>query len=163
LVPSVTNPEFDPARSRCQRNDLVVAEVFVEEGESAKTAKRTKFIELMSFCRLARPRIDLVVVYSLNRFSRSVRYHHEIRNLLSAFGTGLRSVTETIEDTAQGRFQEAVIAAVSQFDNDVRAERTIVGMKEANRLGRFTWKAPIGYLNGPRRTSPSLIVDPVTV
>src|SRR5262245_14906408 len=52
------------------------------------------------------------------------------------------------------------MAAVAQFDNDVRAERTIAGMKEANRLGRFTWKAPIGYLNAARRTSPSLTIDP---
>jgi DNA invertase Pin-like site-specific DNA recombinase len=60
--------------------------VFVEEGESAKTADRTKLLELLSFCKNARPRIDSVVVYSVSRFSRSVKYHHDLRTLLSAFG-----------------------------------------------------------------------------
>jgi hypothetical protein len=53
-----------------------------------------------------------------------------------------------------------MMAAVAQFDNDVRADRTIVGMKEANRRGRFTWVAPIGYVNSRNRTAPSLSIDP---
>ena len=40
-----------------------------------------------------------------------------------------------------------IIANVAQFDNDVRTERSVGGMKEAVREGRYVWPAPIGYKN----------------
>ena len=84
-----------------------------------------------------------------------------MRNILLGTGTGLRSVTENIDNSSSGRLIETVIAALAQFDNDAKAERTIVGMKEANRRGRFTWVAPIGYLNSKGRgAASSLILDP---
>jgi len=56
---------------------------------------------------------------------------------------------------------EAVLAAVAQFDNDIRAERTVVGIKEALARGRWTFQAPLGYRN-VRRTdgTATLEVDP---
>jgi DNA invertase Pin-like site-specific DNA recombinase len=44
-----------------------------------------------------------------------------------------------------------VLAAFAQFDNDVRSDRTRVGMREALELGRSRFLAPIGYINLPRR------------
>src|SRR5262249_14052729 len=45
-------------------------------------------------------------------------------------------------------------------DNDVRSERTRGGMKAALELGRWTFLAPLGYLNAARSTGKSLIPDP---
>jgi site-specific DNA recombinase len=45
---------------------------------------------------------------------------------------------------------EGVLAAFAQFDNDVRSERTRAGMKAALELGRWTFPAPLGYLNAPK-------------
>ena len=42
---------------------------------------------------------------------------------------------------------EGVLAAIAQFDNDLRAEKTSLGMKEALKRGRWTFPAPLGYLN----------------
>src|SRR6266508_1406695 len=53
-----------------------------------------------------------------------------------------------------------VLAAFAQFDNDVRSERTRGGMKAALELGRWTFLAPLGYLNAPRSTGKSLVPDP---
>ena len=148
-------------REYCDREGFQVVRVFVEKGESAKTADRTELIQMLGFCRSVRPRIDVVVVYALSRFSRSVLHHHEVRNLLLANGTSLRSVTERIDVTSTGKFLESMLAAVAQLENDAKAERTIVGMKQANLRGRYTWPAPIGYLNtGSRSAASSLTVDP---
>ncbi len=59
----------------------------------------------------------------------------------------IKSVTEYFEDTPAGRFMENIIANVGQFDNDVRTERCIGGMREAINEGRYVWMAPIGYKN----------------
>ena len=55
---------------------------------------------------------------------------------------------------------ERVLAAFAQFDNDVRSERTRGGMKAALELDRWTFLAPLGYLNTPRSTGRSLVPDP---
>jgi hypothetical protein len=56
---------------------------------------------------------------------------------------------------------ENILACFAQFDNDIRKDRTIAGMKAAVQVGRFPHKAPIGYLN--RKNSdgtPTLVPDP---
>lgn len=55
---------------------------------------------------------------------------------------------------------EGVLAAFAQFDNDVRSERTLAGMKAALSLGRWTFQAPLGYLNAPKGSKSSLVEDP---
>ena len=55
---------------------------------------------------------------------------------------------------------EGVLAAFAQFDNDVRSDRTRAGMRAALELGRWTFLAPLGYLNAPRAMGKSLIPDP---
>ena len=55
---------------------------------------------------------------------------------------------------------EGVLAAFAQFDNDVRSDRTRAGMRAALDLGRWTFLAPLGYMNAPRATGKSLLADP---
>jgi hypothetical protein len=65
-------------------------------------------------------------------------------------------VTESIDDSPTGRLMESIIAAMAQWDNDVRAERTRVGMREAVSRGRWVWTAPLGYESTHDRSGPSL-------
>lgn len=147
-------------REYCSDEGFNVARVFVERGESAKTINRPEFRSLITFCRENKGRIHALVVHSLNRFSRNTADHHTIRALLAGFGIRLHSVTERFDDSPMGRFMEAMLAGLAQFDNDVRAERTVAGMKEAVSRGRWVWRAPLGYENGRSKLSPSLLPDP---
>jgi DNA invertase Pin-like site-specific DNA recombinase len=54
---------------------------------------------------------------------------------------------------------EGVLAAFAQFDNDCRSDRTRAGMRAALELGRWTFLAPIGYLNAPRWSGKSIVED----
>lgn len=132
-------------RSYCEQQGFSVDRVFIEEGESAKTTNRPEFQKLLLYCRENRKRICFVVVHSLSRFSRHVVDHHDIRALLSSFGIKLRSATESIDETATGHFMESMFAAVAEFDNRTKAERTVVGMKAAAEQGRWPFPPPIGY------------------
>lgn len=67
--------------------------------------------------------------------------------MLKRYGVEIKSTSEHFENTPVGRFMENTLANISQFDNDIRAERCSGGMKEAIREGRYVWKAPIGYDN----------------
>ena len=54
---------------------------------------------------------------------------------------------------------EGVLGAFAQFDNDVRSDRTRAGMRAALELGRWTFPAPLGYLNAPKWSNTSLVHD----
>ena len=67
--------------------------------------------------------------------------------MFSAHGVRLHSATESIQDDPTGKLMEGMLAAFAQFDNDVRAERTVVGMRASLQAGKWTYAAPLGYLN----------------
>src|SRR5438128_5736054 len=144
----------------CERQGFEVLARFREEGESAKTADRTELQKLLQFCRTNKGAVQFVVVFNLTRFAREKYDHFALRAHLKSLGISLRSATEPIDDTSTGKLMEGVLAAFAQFDNDVRSERTRGGMKAALELGRWTFLAPLGYLNAPRSTRKSLIPDP---
>ncbi|MBS4064734.1 MAG: recombinase family protein [Chitinophagaceae bacterium] len=129
------------------KNGYTVATVFVEQGESAKTADRTELKKLIAFCTLKKNDIKAVIVYKIDRLSRNTDDYSQIRIMFKKYGVEIKSISEHFEDTPAGRFMENIIANVAQFDNDVRAERSIGGMKEAVREGRYVWMAPFGYSN----------------
>ena len=144
----------------CTTHDYEVDRIFIDEGESAKTAERPEFSKLLTHCRQNKGRVHAVVVYSLSRFSRNAKDHFTLRGLLAGFDITLRSVTEPTDDSSTGKLMETILAGFAQFDNDVRADRTIAGMKAALDKGRWTFQAPLGYLNSPDSSGqPSLIPD----
>ena len=144
----------------CERQGFEVLARFREEGESAKTADRTELQKLLQYCRSNKGRVQFVVVFNLTRFAREKYDHFALRAHLKSLGISLRSATEPIDDTSTGKLMEGVLAAFAQFDNDVRSDRTRAGMRAALELGRWTFLAPLGYMNAPRAMGKSLILDP---
>ena len=144
----------------CRRHGYEILERFHEEGESAKTTDRTKLQALPKYCRTHKGRVHFVIVYNLTRFAREKYDHFALRAHLNSLGISLRSATEPIDDTSTGKLMEGVLAAFAQFDNDVRSDRTRAGMRAALELGRWTFPAPLGYLNAPKWSGKSLVHDP---
>ena len=153
--------QLEACRHYCETHGFTVAATFTDRGESAKTTNRPQFLAMLEHCQKNKGRIDVVVVYNVSRFSRDTHDHLGVRAQLYKYDVALRSVTEPIDETAVGRLNENLMSVISQFDNDVKAERTVVGMTAALELGRWTHKAPIGYVNGDKKKGePSLIHDP---
>ena len=144
----------------CRRQGFEILERFHEEGESAKTTDRSQLQNLLKYCRTHKGKVHFVVVYNLTRFAREKYDHFALRAHLKSLGISLRSATEPIDDTSTGKLMEGVLAAFAQFDNDVRSDRTRAGMRAALELGRWTFPAPLGYLNAPKWSSTSLVHDP---
>ena len=57
--------------------------------------------------------------------------HTTLISTFSKQGIEVKSATENIDDSPSGKFAQNMIAAVAQFDNDMRSHRTRDGMKEA--------------------------------
>jgi DNA invertase Pin-like site-specific DNA recombinase len=134
-------------RDYAHKNGYDIAEIFIEQGESAKTDKRTEWRRLMGYCTDPKNSISAVIAYKIDRISRNTYDYSHIRLNLKRYKVEIKSTSEYFEDTPAGRFMENIIANVAQFDNDVRTERSVGGMRDAMREGRYVWKAPIGYEN----------------
>lgn len=150
-------------REYCARNSFEVVRVFIEEGESAKTADRTRLTELMGFVSDRSNRISSVVVYSIDRFARNAIDHFALRAALTARDIRLRSVTQEFDDSSEGKMMEGVLAILAEFDNNKRADRTKAGMEAVVDSGGYPFHAPIGYLPDQKplgnRTLPVLKLD----
>src|ERR1039458_5598173 len=150
----------DYARSKGMR----VLKVFVEQGESAKFADRTQLLELIDFCRQNKGNVDAVLVWKIDRFARNVADHYSIKTTLLKYGVRVASVTEPIDSDPTGKLMEGVLASVAQFDNDVRAMRTVQGMRHRIQEGIFPWGPPFGYKSsvtrGEKKNRPDLPDEP---
>jgi len=134
-------------REYAEKEGYTVSRIYIEKGESAKTAERTELQNMLAFCADKQNMVQAVIAYKVDRISRNIADYSYIKVKLKKNNIAIKSVTEYFEDTPAGRFMENIIANVSQFDNEVRAERSIGGMKEATQEGRYVWKAPLGYEN----------------
>jgi site-specific DNA recombinase len=150
----------------CSAHGVNVLKVFTDAGRSAKNLNRVQFREMTEYCRLqkrASQPVHYVVVYSMSRFSRDVYDTAIARSLLSKYGVEVRSATEGVDDSPTGQLMGNLAAALAQFENQVKAERTRAGMTEAAARGRFPHKAPLGYLNVQTAgDDPNLVADPET-
>ena len=123
----------------------IIADPFIEKGESAKTADRTEFIKAINFCSNKKNRVTHFIVYKLDRFARNQNDHVVTQTTLRRYGVALRSVTEPIDETPIGRVMEGVISVFAEFDNNVRTERSKGGMMEKIKKGVWVWQSPLGY------------------
>jgi DNA invertase Pin-like site-specific DNA recombinase len=145
-------------REYASRNQISVVRVFVEQGESAKFADRTQLLELMEFCRHRENAVAKLLVWKVDRLARNVADHFNIKAELLKKGIDVVSATEPLDGNPEGKLLETILAGFAQFDNDLRAARTVSGMRRKIQEGIFPWKPPLGYRTrnqpGSKKTVP---------
>jgi site-specific DNA recombinase len=147
-------------RQWCDQRGMTVERVFVDEGESAKTASRPAFQEMLAHLRKNKATVAHVVVYRFDRFARNVLDDLNVRKDLGGLGIELHSTQETTDESPFGKLARLMVAGVAELDNAVRAERPVGGMKARVADGRWCWKAPHGYVcTGRRGKGVSLTPD----
>jgi site-specific DNA recombinase len=130
-----------------EKHGYEIIQIYIEQGESAKTIDRTEFQKLLAFCTSKKNNIQAIIAYKIDRISRNTDDYSQIRMQLKRYNVEIKSTSEYFEDTPAGRFMENIIANVAQFDNEVRTERSVGGMRTAVLEGRYVWNAPVGYIN----------------
>lgn len=81
---------------------------------------------------------DMLVVWKLDRLSRSLRDLIHIMEQVHAAGAAFRSLTEAIDTTtAAGRMLMQMLGSIAEFEREIIRERTRAGLAEARRQGRL--------------------------
>ncbi|MGF6227784.1 DNA invertase Pin-like site-specific DNA recombinase [Inquilinus ginsengisoli] len=81
---------------------------------------------------------DTVIVWKLDRLSRSLKDVLLIMETIEAAGAGFRSLTEAIDTTTPaGRMMMQMIGAFAEFERAMIRERTSAGLAQARAEGRI--------------------------
>src|SRR6266700_1668750 len=81
---------------------------------------------------------DVLVVWKLDRLSRSLRDVLTIMERLAEAKCGFRSLTEAIDTTTPaGRMMMQMVGAFAEFERSMLKERTKAGLDSARREGRI--------------------------
>jgi len=144
------NLSLETQRKACDqfslKNNLIVKGHFGGTYESAKNDERKQFNAMLSFVKRSKDKISTIIVYSVDRFSRSGGNAIYITEQLKKQGVNLQAVTQPSDtSTPSGKLQQNIQFIFSEYDNQLRREKCVAGMKEAMQNGKWIGKAPFGY------------------
>ena len=81
---------------------------------------------------------DVLVVWKLDRLSRSLKDVLGLMEKIAQAQAGFRSLTEAIDTTsAGGRMMMQIVASFAEFERAMLRERTRSGLDEARKQGRL--------------------------
>ena len=114
-------------------------ETIYQEAASGGRWDRPELHKLLDYLRPG----DVVVVWKLDRLSRSLRDLLFIMEKLDAAGAGFRSLTESIDTTSPGgRMLMQMLGSFAEFEREMIRERTRAGLDRARREGRVGGRRP---------------------
>lgn len=92
-------------------------------------------------------RVDVVVIYRLDRLTRSIKDFGELFEVLSDHGVSLASVCESLDtSTAPGRLMVHLLLSFAQYERELASERTRDKIAASRRRGLWTGGRPVlGY------------------
>jgi DNA invertase Pin-like site-specific DNA recombinase len=86
---------------------------------------------------------DVIVVWKLDRLSRSLRDVLTIMDRIQEKKAGFRSLTEAIDTTTPaGRMMMQMVGAFAEFERAMLKERTHAGLEAARKEGRIGGRPP---------------------
>jgi site-specific DNA recombinase len=163
-----TDEENQPTSLHSQRERL---EAFckAQEGwrivahhEDRATGTKLDRPGLQAALELARDgRIDLLLVYRVDRLSRKVRQLAQLAEELDTYRVVLRSATEPFDTgSAAGRMMLQMLAVFAEFEHATIVDRVSAGIERRAKEGRwYAGRPPFGYLFSDEQHT--LVPDPV--
>ncbi|KAA9338801.1 recombinase family protein [Adhaeribacter soli] len=128
------------------RKGYEVLEHFGGTYESAKDDERKEFQRMLNFIKRHKNKVDTIIVYTVDRFSRTGGNAIYLAENLKKEGVRLESCMHQIDtSTASGELNQGILFLFGKFENQQRREKCMAGMIEALKKGYWMGKAPMGY------------------
>ncbi|MGB2309905.1 MAG: recombinase family protein [Paracoccaceae bacterium] len=124
---------------------VLLPELYDDGGLSGATLKRPSLQRLLS--ELDEGRVDQIVVYKIDRLSRSLTDFAKIVDRLDRAGASFVSVTQSFNTaTSMGRLTLNMLLSFAQFEREVTAERIRDKIAASKRKGLWMGgSVPLGY------------------
>lgn len=130
----------------------VEATWFVDKGTTGDHLDRSELAKLQA--AVFAGEVDTIIVYKLDRLSRSLR--DGINTLTDWLNAGVRvvSVTQQLDFSgATGQLVAAVLFAVAQMEQETRRERQAAGIAAAKAQGKYLGRRPGTTKAKPKRVT----------
>ena len=141
---------LDAQRESCanyarSRGWTPLAETYEDGGYTGANVDRPAFQRLLA--DIDAKKIDVVVVYKVDRLSRSLLDFAKVMDRFHAAGAAFVSVTQNFSTAdAMGRLTLNMLMSFAEFEREMIAERTRDKIAAARRRGKWTGGiAPLGY------------------
>ena len=114
---------------------------YVDVGQSGSKEQRPAFNQLMEDAR--KRKIDIVLVWRLDRFGRSLKHLIVSLDELKTLGVGFVSFKESLDfTTPTGRLMFHLLGAFSEFEKELIRERVKAGVAHARSKGKRLGRCP---------------------
>lgn len=132
-------------RAFCESQGWEIVQEYIEEGWSAKDLNRPQMQRLLK--DIKKGNIDIVLVYRLDRLTRSVLDLYLLLQTFEKYNVAFRSATEVYDtSTAMGRLFITLVAALAQWERENLAERVKFGIEQMIDEGKKPGgHSPYGY------------------
>jgi DNA invertase Pin-like site-specific DNA recombinase len=115
---------------------------YLDVGQSGSKEQRPAFNQLMEDAR--KRKIDIVLVWRLDRFGRSLKHLIVSLDELKNLGLGFISFKESIDfTTATGRLMLHLLGAFAEFEKEIIGERVKAGVAHARAKGKRLGRRPL--------------------
>lgn len=137
--------QADKCKLQAQLSDMEIIAEIVDSGKSAKNLNRPGIQQILEMVK--RKEIQAVIVYKLDRLTRSVA---DLSRLIETFvkcGVSLISVKDSLDtQSAAGRMVINILGTISQWERETIAERTsdALGYKKSEGK-KYTGIVPYGF------------------
>lgn len=132
-------------RSQAHENWRALPEIYDDGGHSGGTLERPALKRLLEAVRMRR--IDVIVIYKIDRLTRSLPDFARLAELFDAHGVSFVSVTQQFNTTtSMGRLMLNVLLSFAQFEREITAERIRDKIAASKKKGMWMGgTVPIGY------------------
>lgn len=132
----------------CKNKGWQIVSIYREEGKSAHVDsihKRPMFRKLLDDAK--KGQFDLVIVHTVDRWSRNLRVALESLGMLGKYRVGLVSITESNIDysTPQGMLQMQMMGAFAQYSSESLSVHVKKGLGQRAIEGKHNGTIPFGY------------------
>ena len=127
------------------RNKIEIIDSYGLTYESAQNDDRKEFNKLIADAK-KNPKINTILVFDLDRFSRSGGNGIVLKDSLLEDGIHIHSVTQPIDTTTDsGVFMQDIHFVMNKYENMQRKKKCLTGIKNKLEKGICTFRPPIGY------------------
>lgn len=117
---------------------------YIDEGVSAKDTNRPELKHLMEDVK--KEKISMILVYRLDRFTRSVRDLYNMLETLEKYNCSFKSATELYDtSSAMGRMFIGLVALLAQWETENLSERVKMALEEKVSGGERVGGIPFGF------------------
>ena len=143
----------------CERHGYELVQGYMEEGKSARTERidrRPKLVALLEDAKA--DRFDIVVVHTIDRWSRNVGVQRQALQMLGDANVGFASVMEDFDyTTPSGKLMLTMIGGVAEFFSDQLGVHVSKAQRYRASIGMPVGPIPFGY----RAIEPGGVPQPV--